>query len=257
MRPASRSLLATAIVAVLASAGGPDSARAQQGDPVPVAARSLVTVYRLKPEMAAEWIALQRNEVIPALKKAGFSSRTMLTTAVGNGSEYVALVPFPLWAARDGDGPFVRALGREGAAQLNAKIQRCILTQQSYLITRDDSLSIPGNDAMVWRTVVRRVAPGKLQEYRDFYRTEVLPLMKRAAAEGRLAGTAFAVRGVGASSGELTTVTMYARFADLDHGDPILASAGRETASRINAKSAQLAPVVQTIVRRKVAELSF
>ena len=34
--------------------------------------------------MAGEWLAIQKNEVNPALKKAGVESRTMLETVLGN-----------------------------------------------------------------------------------------------------------------------------------------------------------------------------
>ncbi|MFN8580871.1 MAG: hypothetical protein U0163_07855 [Gemmatimonadaceae bacterium] len=123
--------------------------------------RSYVQVYRLKPDMVNEWLDLQRTEVVPAQKKAGVTSRTTLVTQVGNSFEYQILTPFPSWSAMDGDTPLVRALGAEGAAQLNAKLRKCILLQQTYMTNRVDSLTIPAPDALVWRTVVRRVNPGR------------------------------------------------------------------------------------------------
>lgn len=57
----------------------------------PANARTLVQAIQLKPGRAAEWRALQQNEVIPALKKAGVASRTTLETLFGDTNEYVTL----------------------------------------------------------------------------------------------------------------------------------------------------------------------
>jgi hypothetical protein len=219
--------------------------------------RSFVQVIRLKPDMVSEWIALQRDEVIPAQKKAGVTSRTTLVTQVGNAFEYTILTPFPTWAAMDTAPPLVRALGADGAAQLNAKLRKSILTQTSYMTNRVDSLTIPDANAPVWRIAVRRALPGKMQDYVAYYRSEVLPGLQKAKASGKIAGSTIAIRGAGATSGEFTTVTYYAKFADLEAGDPLVQALGREAADRINAKSAQFATNTQVIIRRRIADLSF
>lgn len=233
-----------------------DAVRAHAQQPTPNT-RSFVQVIRLRPEMVTEWMALQRNEVVPALKKAGVTSRTTLVTVVGNTFEYTTLTPFPTWAAMDGDGPLVRALGAEGAAQLNAKLRKCILTQSSYMTNRIDSLTIPSPTALVWRIQVRRVVPGKMREYVSFYRNEVLPGLRKAKASGKLAGSTIAIRGVGAATGEFSTVTFYDKFADIEGGDPLALALGAEAAQAINAKGTQLATNVQVTVRRRLADLSF
>lgn len=133
----------------------------------------------------------------------------------------------------DGDSPLVRGLGAEGAAALSAKLRRCILTQQSYMVTRSESLSVAATDDMVWRQVIRRVVPGKMGELRTFVRDSITPVMRKVAADGRIAGYTFGARGVGAPNGELTMNTLYKNFAGLANGDP---------------------PV---IVRRRRADMSF
>ena len=55
--------------------------------------RSQIRVTEVKPDMLNEWLALQKNQVMPALKKAGISTRTMLTNAYGNVYEYLAITP--------------------------------------------------------------------------------------------------------------------------------------------------------------------
>jgi len=59
----------------------------------PANTRVLVQVTQLKPGRAAEWRALQQNEVLPALKKAGVTSRDTLETLFGDTNEYVTLRP--------------------------------------------------------------------------------------------------------------------------------------------------------------------
>jgi hypothetical protein len=235
--------------------GAAAAADAQQA--APATTRSFVQVVRLKPEMVNEWLDLQKNEVIPAQKKAGVTGRITLATVVGNTFEYTMLTPFPSWAAMDGDAPLVRALGAAGAAQLNAKLRRCIFTQSSYMTNRQDALSIPAADALVWRIAVRRVLPGKMQEYLAHYKADVLPAMQRAKAEGKIAGSTVATRGVGAPSGEFTTVTYYSKFADLDGPNPVVQVLGQEAANKIGARSSELSTAGQVIVRRRLADLSF
>ncbi len=253
MRTAPQLLVALTLSAVASLA--PAHAASQQT--TTPNSRSYVQVIRLKPDMVNEWIALQRDEVIPAQKKAGVTSRTTLVTQVGNAFEYMILTPFPTWAAMDTAPPLVRALGADGAAQLNAKLRKSILTQQSYLTSRVDSLTIPAPTAPVWRTTVQRALPGRMTEYVAYYRGEVLPGLQKAKANGTIAGATIAIRGVGATSGEFTVTTFYAKFADLETGDPLIQALGREAAQAIRAKSAQFATSTQVIVRRRIADLSF
>ena len=248
--------LLAAGISVLTLAIAPGRSLSQQTSAVPNV-RTFVQVIRLKPDMVDEWLAIQRNEVLPAQKKAGVTSRTTLVTQVGNAFEYAILTPFPKWAGMDGDAPLVRALGREGAAQVNAKLRKCILTQNSYMTNRVDSLTIAADSAPVWRIAVRRALPGKMQDYIAYYRAEVLPGLRKAKASGQIAGSTIAIRGIGATSGEFTTVTQYVNFAGLDGGDPLVQALGQEAAARINAKGGEFSTPTQVIVRRRIADLSF
>jgi hypothetical protein len=202
-------------------------------------------------------MALQRNEVIPAQKKAGVASRTTLVTQVGNGFEYVSITPFPDWSAMDGDAVLTRALGAEGAAALNAKLRQCIQSQESYMTNRRDSLTIDAANAPVWEVAIKRFVPGKTQEALALYRAELFPAMQKAKASGSIAGSTIATRGRGALSGEFTVVTFYNKFADLNGADPLIAAMGREAYDRFHAKAQGLWTNTRTVVRRRLAELSF
>jgi hypothetical protein len=230
---------------------------AQQPNTPPATTRYQVTVVRIKPDMIDEWIDLQKNEVIPAQKKAGVKERTVLQTAIGNAFEYVISTPYPSFAALDAPPANVRALGPEAAARLAAKIRKCVDVQRSYLSNRVDDLAIPPGTAIASRTTVLRPAPGKMQDYLSHIRADVLPAMKKAKADGKIAGYRVATRGVGAQAGEVTTTTFYNTFAQMDAGNPVVQALGAAAAAPITAKGAALATGVQTIIRRRVADLSF
>jgi hypothetical protein len=125
------------------------------------------------------------------------------------------------------------------------------------MTNRVDSLTIPAGDAPIWRIAVRRIVPGKMQDYLAYYRAEVFPVLQKAKAAGRLAGSTVAIRGAGAQSGEFTTVTYYAKFADLEAGDPLVQVLGREAADKINTRNPLYSTPTQVVIRRRVADLSF
>lgn len=207
--------------------------------------------------MVDEWLDLQKNQLIPAQKKGGVTTRTTLQTVLGNAFEYATIIPYPSYGILDGQSALQKALGTEAAAQLTAKIRRCILTQSTYLLNRRDDLGIPQGTATAARTAVVRPLPGKQAEYLDYIKNDVLPAMKKAKAAGKIAGYTVSIRGVGAAAGELTTTTYYNKFADLDAGNPAIAVAGEPAATAMTAKAATLATNVQVMVRRRVADLSF
>lgn len=257
MQRTTRWSLALAILFLSSAPGGRNVGAQPAPQPPLPTTRAHVQAVLLKPDMVNEWIDLQRNEVIPAQKKAGVTSRLTLATAVGESFEYLIITPFPSWAAMDADAPLVRALGADGAARLNAKLRKCILVQQTYMTNRQDSLSIPAGDALVWRQVVRQFSPGKQAEYLAFYRSDILPAMQKAKAQGKIVGSTVSVRGAGGMSGEFVETTHYARFADIDSGAPLTVALGAEAAAKLNTKGATLATTKQVIVRRRLADLSF
>jgi hypothetical protein len=223
----------------------------------PPTTRSQVTLVRLKPEMVTEWQDLQKNQVIPAQKKGGVTSRTTLQTVFGNGFEYAIIIPLPSYGALDGQSAQQKALGNEAAAQLAAKIRKCVLTQTTYVLNRRDDLGIPQGAAPALRTVVIRPLPGKQDEYLSYVKNDLLPVMRKAKEAGKIAGYTVSLRGEGAAAGELTRTTYYSKFADLDAGNPAIPVVGEAAATALGAKGAALATTVQVLVRRQVADLSF
>lgn len=148
-----------------------------QSAPEP-AARNQVIVVHVKPYIVNEWTALQKNELMPALKKAGVKTRTMYQTVLGNSFEYVGVTPFAKFAELDGQGP----LGAEGAARLTAKLSKCLDSRQVFISNSLPELSYLPAGEMPPMSVFsrRRIAPGKVQEYQDFIKTEILPIYQKA-----------------------------------------------------------------------------
>jgi hypothetical protein len=99
--------------------------------------RSRVTITHLKPDMVNERVDLQKNEVVPALKKAGIKTRTVYSSGLfGNGGEYLTTQPFDNFSEFDNPSPLLRALDAPGAARLNAKLAKCVVSSNSYMNTR-------------------------------------------------------------------------------------------------------------------------
>ena len=68
--------------------------------------RSLVTIIRVKPEMINEWLDLQKNSVVPELKKAAVKTRTVYSSGIfGNAFEYIIIQPMMKFAEFDAAEP--------------------------------------------------------------------------------------------------------------------------------------------------------
>ncbi len=222
--------------------------------------RSSVTITQVKPEMLNEWTDLQKNEVNPALKKAGIKQRTVLQNVLGNIYEYTTVTPLETFGAYDGQSPVVRALGAEAAARLTAKLRKCIDGSRTFVSLRVNELSLmPDNPATATASVSTRVriAPGKNQDYESFIRNDILPLYKKGKAEGKILGYSFSRRSLGANTSERTQTVYLNKYADIDAGSALARIAGQDAVTKIFAKSTGLSTLVEQLVRRRVADLSF
>jgi len=219
----------------------------------------LVQSSVVKPDMLTEWLDIQKNEVVPALKKAGVKTRTVLRTILGNRSEYLSIQPLESYGNFDGPSPLVRALGPEAAARLTAKLSKCVVASRYYVINRvDDLSSMPETPAPVSVSLRFRIAPGRLQEYEALFKSDYLPLFKKAKAEGMIRGFAYSRRSLGSTgAGEVTGTTYLGKFADLDKGPFTTQILGQEGARKLVAKFVGLSTSVDQVVRARVADLSY
>jgi hypothetical protein len=217
-------------------------------------ATARVVITHVKPELANEWVDLQKNEVIPALKKAGVPTRIVYQTSMfGNSYEYATLTPFAKYADFDGTNPITKALGEAGSARLLQKVRRCVESTNSYSVTRLMDLSNvlePATPVII--TARYRVANGKMDEFQSLVKSEILPVYKKAKVSLLVNR-----RGYGANPNDVTLVTGYQKFADMDGGTLLQQKLGVEGAAKVNAKFTGVRTLIEVVVRRLVPELSF
>ena len=213
-----------------------------------------VVVTRLKPEMTNEWVDLEKNEVIPALKKAGVTARTVYqATVFGNSYEYVTVTPFAKYAEFDSPNPLVKALGEAGAARLNQKLRRCVENTTSYSNTRLVDLSnILSTGDPIIVVAHYRIAAGKMADFEALVKSDVLPVYKK----GNISLTVNR-RGLGANTNEVTMVTGYQKFAQIDGGPFLTQKLGADGVAKLNAKFVGIRNMIDVVVRRRVSDLSF
>jgi hypothetical protein len=237
--------------AVLLSASLSTVCAAQSANPT-----SRVVISHVRPDMINEWLDLQKNEVVPALKKAGVKTRTVYATGVfGTTGEYVVLTPFEKYAEFDGENPIIKALGAAGGARLLEKLRKCLVSQNAFATTRLDELSnvIPGAPPAAVAVQVRyRITPGKMQDFENLVKSDVLPVYKKAKV-----GLLVTQRGPGANTADVVMGTQYSKYADLDGGPFLLKQLGQEAVNKLNAKFVGIRTQVEVVVRTRVADLSF
>jgi hypothetical protein len=215
---------------------------------------SRITITHIKPEMASEWIDLQK-EMIPALKKAGVKSRTIYQTSLfGNSYEYVTVTPFDKYADFDSPAPLIRALDATGAARFNEKLRKCVVSASSFASTRVPEISnvTDGPPPAIIVSVRYRIAPGKFSDFQNLVKTDILPVYKK----GKTYMTVNR-RSLGTNPNDITMTTGYAKYADLDGGPFLVKQLGQEGADKVNAKFSGIRTTIEVVTRRRLADLSF
>jgi hypothetical protein len=217
--------------------------------------RELVIIVHVKPEMLNRWLDLQKNEVVPALKKSGLKTRTVYSSGLfGNAFEYTIILPLTNFADFDFPGKQAEALGSTADARLTGKVRACIASSTSFLSTVLPDLSNPGESrhAGIVQFLRLRVATGRMQEYETLFKTEALPALK--AANSRVI---VARRGLGTNGYDLTFETPMTKFADLDAPPPLLRALGKAGAAKLVAQFNSIATVMENTVLVREADLSF
>jgi hypothetical protein len=215
-----------------------------------------ITVYKIKPDMVAEWESLVKA-AIPALKKAGVPMVSFWQTAIFGENEWVAATPIAKFAEYDGANPFVRALGEAGAMRLHAMAVKCLAEPaRGYAVRfrRDLSINQPMTEPPAIATVTSiHVAFGKGQEFEAIVKGDVLPAMKKAGL------TQFWVYEAvqGGDVNGWTIVTPYKNFAEVDVPSPMVRAIGQEGAQKIAAKSAGIVVSMERSVMRYRVDLSY
>ncbi len=225
----------------------------------PLPPRVQVTVIQLKPDMMTTWEDLQKNEMIPAQKKASLPWRqTLANGASGQGFTRVTIVPLANYAQLDMPGFIQRAVSAEANANYNAKLRQTIESQHTWIQTLQADLSIQSNAAtMQPLSVVQTVEllPGKGADFAASMKEDYLPPYKKAGVKDYWVFDT----NQGGPGGERVLVRPIAKYADLDR-QGLLAQAGlsQEQQDKIGARrNATLASGIKTEVYRFIPELSY
>ena len=215
-----------------------------------------INILRVKPELLTEWRDFQMKEVIPTLRKGGLPELAAWQTTIGEAFQYAFVSPLENLAARDGSSPLEKALGEEGARAFSAKSRRFVTSVQTYVVrTRPDLSYAPPRSGPPKLAVLSAVSitPGRMRDYENHVKTEVLPIHNKAQALGYLVSqTVF-----GGDGNQMFTLNLVDTFADLDKGPAAVRVLGAEGAAKLAAKTAGIVAHVERSVIRYDPALSF
>ncbi len=215
----------------------------------------LVRVVQIKSDIVNDWRDIYKNEVLPAYKKAGVPSVMVSQNVFGAANEYVIVMPLAKFAQMDGDGPMIRALGRENAMRLTAKLVK--YTEKSTLLAaryRED-LSIMHPGAPQPYAVVTHLsgAPARGSDIENWIKNDYGPAMRKAEVENL-----FIYQGV--FGGELphwVSVVPRKDMAALDQPPELTRSLGQEGVQKLLRKLDGVVTHVERYVIRTIPELSY
>ncbi len=217
-----------------------------------------LTVVSVKPEMMGEFQNFMKNQTNPALRKAGVKWRDVWqsTPAAGNAFEFVIVMQMEKFAEFDSPNPLEKALGQSGFAAWMAKAGSFVNSvNRSIVRTRPDlsnqgKLTWPPKLAIVTSTVV---APERLQEFENYVKNDLVPVMKQGQATFLVSQVVF-----GGQGNEYITLLLRENFAEIDKGPVPVQVLGMEGATKLYQKlPAGVITHVERSFSRYVPELSI
>jgi hypothetical protein len=174
-----------------------------------------ISVVVIKPDRIAEYERLQREEVNPALKKAGLESRNFFKGGFLNeGYVYGTAVPIPNLAFFDGQRPLEKALGKTAADALMARIATFHISKRVFATRVIPDMTWGQQFSPVAVIVHYRTAPGRKGELLTFLRDHLVP----ATRKGDLVGFTVEETVLGGNVDEVHTLGFRRSYAELDQG---------------------------------------
>lgn len=241
-------LLAVATVAVLA-----------QGQSAPQQSQMYtMTVVTVHPGMGPEYVAFQKDEVMPAQQKGGMKVRMAYSSGVfGEPGTFAFFSPIENFAQFDGPSPIMKALGEQAAAQLGAKAAKLTPTRRVMLVRSRPELAYqagasasPAPLALVSEV---EVAAGRRGDFEALIRNEVLPIMQKAKV------TSYSVTEViyGGTAGTYYTAIGYPNYEAVGKGHPFQVILGEEGTKTLESKFTGIVTRLERYVVRYREDLSF
>jgi hypothetical protein len=197
--------------------------------------------WQIKPEMGLEWADFLKNELNPALRKAGYKQWFVWRTAIfGQTGRYLVGGRMEGLAQLDEQpSPVVKAIGQEAATKLAARLMRFMESSRSFSLTPMADLSIlpkTGYAPKLAVMVINTVAPSRTAEYEKGVK-EMVAAIGKTNVKGLLVGRI----GLGGNPNEYILTALFDNFADLEKFPQAMAKAAAEV---------KLAPAPAGIVTR-------
>ncbi|MFY9727876.1 MAG: hypothetical protein WAJ87_20440 [Bryobacteraceae bacterium] len=177
-----------------------------------------VTTVKVKPEMVQEWREIEKNEIMPAYKKANVPAYAVWQTSLfGDAYEYNVVVPVRKFEQFDGDSPFVKTMKPEDRVRLGYRLTKCIVSSHSSaLLMQADTSVIKDGAAMPDLIMVSQIQlqPKNVNAYLSYLKEEIKPVMQKAGVDWWLV-----YRDIfGAERTQITTVRSMKNWAEIDAG---------------------------------------
>jgi hypothetical protein len=254
-RSITKLFLALSAVLLTAALAPSTFAQNQPSSPAPAAQQVYwVTVTKVKPEMANEYVEFLKNETLPAYKKGGGKAwATWTTTILGEGGEYWLVRPLDSLKQFDEPSFLVKALGEAGTQAWAAKRAKLIVSSRSFLITARPDLSVAPktNEAPKIGVGARTsVTPGRDADYVKGLK-ELVSVVGKTNAKGVLVSKV----GLGGDPNEYIALVLFDSFADIEAFFQSFVKAAAE--AKLAPAAAGVAAHTEWAVYRYVPELSI
>lgn len=234
---------------------------AQNPSPTPQAAPVpeflSVTVVSVKPEMMVEFQNFMKNTTNPALKKGGIKWREVWqsTGMSGDAFEYVLVTPVGKFAEFDAASALEKGLAPQGLTAWQTKAGSLVNNVRRFIIRTRPDLSFAAERTGPPKLAVVhsiRVAQNRNQEFENYLKSDLVPVMKQAGVTYLVSQTIF-----GGDANEYITLTMRDSFADLDKGPVPMQVLGQEGGQKLMQKMPAAVVHVERSLSRFMPELSI
>ncbi len=239
----SRTVVVASVVSVVAVAlvAGAELSQAQDAG-----SWVIVDIVQVKPEKLRDFEKLYRDEINPALRKAGVPWRHVWQTGeFGETYERHLITPMASFAELDAGGPLRRVLEPREYDRVIEKLRRSIDRRQSYAVLYRADLSVESEDVSgfpIARVTSLQVAPGRGAEFEA--------LLRENLETFRAAGVVFGVyqRQFGPGPVVWQIVENLRSYAELERGG-ILRAFGDESGRVASQLAGVLVSVERTVLK--------
>ena len=216
-----------------------------------------VTTVKIKPDMVQEWREIQKNEIVPAYKKANIAAYNVWQTSIfGDGYEYTLVASIPKFEQFDGDSPLVKTMKPEDRVRLGNRLTKCIVSSHnSALLMQQDTSIRKDGGAMPDLIMVTRIQlqPKNVNAYLSYLKEEIKPVMQKAGTDWWLV-----YRDIfGAEHTQVTTVRSMKNWAEIDAGPITRRLLSPPEYSRVTDKGNALIESSSIAMARLVKDLSY